>query len=143
MLFSDCKEDSHCPNYLYCGENQQCADPLAHCAKPSWYKDGYCDDENNILECGFDGGDCCGNQANFDYCSVCKCLDNAYANMTTTTTNSDWHDNTIPNHRTEEELTATGEPNVMHMVEKVASIADDDEIAQPLQFKNEWISLKN
>ncbi|CAN0547179.1 unnamed protein product, partial [Laminaria digitata] len=30
-----------------------------------WLNDGYCDPENNNLDCGYDGGDCC----------VCTCVD--------------------------------------------------------------------
>ena len=37
--------------------------------------DGYCDDTNNNIECDYDGGDCCGDNVNTNYCSVCKCLD--------------------------------------------------------------------
>ena len=43
--------------------------------KPDWIDDGYCDDENNNEECGWDGGDCCGDNVNTQYCSVCECLD--------------------------------------------------------------------
>ena len=25
----------------------------------SWIADGWCDAENNLVECGYDGGDCC------------------------------------------------------------------------------------
>ena len=34
---------------------------------------GYCNDETNIEECNFDGGDCCGN-ANTDKCYNCTCF---------------------------------------------------------------------
>ena len=37
--------------------------------------DDWCDDENNDLECEWDGGDCCGDNVNFQYCSDCLCLD--------------------------------------------------------------------
>ena len=42
--------------------------------KPDWIDDGYCDDGNNNEECEWDGGDCCDN-ANFQFCSACLCLD--------------------------------------------------------------------
>ena len=29
----------------------------------------------SILGCGWDGGDCCGDNVNTQYCSVCACLD--------------------------------------------------------------------
>ena len=34
------------------------------CGDPSFAGDGYCDDNNNVEECGFDGGDCCRNTLN-------------------------------------------------------------------------------
>ena len=40
---------------------------------PREIKDGYCQDYNNNLECGFDGGDCCGSCVNKDFCSECEC----------------------------------------------------------------------
>ena len=35
--------------------------------------DGYCDDVTNVPSCDFDGGDCCGNSVNTDFCAVCAC----------------------------------------------------------------------
>jgi len=40
-----------------------------------WIGDGYCDDINNTLECTYDGGDCCGDTVNTQYCSECQCLE--------------------------------------------------------------------
>ena len=40
----------------------------------SWIGDGWCDDENNNDGCNFDGGDCCGDNVNTQYCSECLCL---------------------------------------------------------------------
>ena len=50
---------------------------LEGCEEPEWQGDGYCDDENNIAACYWDGGDCCNNNIpDYDvYCSVCKCVD--------------------------------------------------------------------
>ncbi len=31
------------------------------CEEPEWQGDGYCDDENNMAACDWDGGDCCNN----------------------------------------------------------------------------------
>ena len=46
------------------------------CRAGSLYKgDNICDDENNNKGCHYDGGDCCGNNLNTQYCSVCKCKD--------------------------------------------------------------------
>ena len=39
----------------------------------NWIGDGYCNDETNIFECDYDGGDCCVN-TNADHCSDCYCL---------------------------------------------------------------------
>ena len=36
-------------------------------------QDQYCHDEANILECQWDGGDCCDNMARYDNCTICKC----------------------------------------------------------------------
>ena len=35
---------------------------------------GFCDDINNNKECIYDGGDCCGNCINTDFCTNCTCL---------------------------------------------------------------------
>merc|ERR1719483_643897 len=41
-----------------------------------WHADGYCDDENNMAACDWDGGDCCNNDIpDYDiFCSECQCL---------------------------------------------------------------------
>ena len=49
--------------------------PNDACGSPQWFGDNYCDDENNNEECGWDGGDCCGDNVNTQYCSACECLD--------------------------------------------------------------------
>jgi hypothetical protein len=38
--------------------------------------DGYCHDDINNQECGYDGGDCCLSSVNTDYCSNCSCSGN-------------------------------------------------------------------
>jgi hypothetical protein len=43
------------------------------CPAISWVGDGYCDDETNIEECQFDGGDCCLENVDLMYCTVCVC----------------------------------------------------------------------
>ena len=40
---------------------------------PSYIGDNYCDDENNNENCNFDGGDCCLENVNTQYCSECEC----------------------------------------------------------------------
>ena len=39
----------------------------------AWIGDGNCDDQNNIVDCSFDGGDCCLEPLVEDYCTECKC----------------------------------------------------------------------
>ena len=36
---------------------------------------GFCNDEANTAGCGYDGGDCCGDCANTDFCTECTCFD--------------------------------------------------------------------
>ena len=38
-----------------------------------WIGDGLCDDETNFVECGYDGGDCCGDDVKTNYCNACIC----------------------------------------------------------------------
>ena len=40
-----------------------------------WKGDGYCDDENNDEGCDYDGGDCCGDDVNKEWCTKCLCLE--------------------------------------------------------------------
>ena len=40
-----------------------------------FHGDGTCDDINNNMECGYDGGDCCGCDVVTFYCTECQCLD--------------------------------------------------------------------
>ena len=48
------------------------------CALPHYKGDGSCDDENNTMECDWDGGDCCGDNVNTLWCTDCQCLDPAF-----------------------------------------------------------------
>ena len=41
---------------------------------------GYCNDETNVAECGFDGGDCCGSCINTDFCENCNCIGSVTGN---------------------------------------------------------------
>merc|ERR1712025_1028835 len=50
------------------------------CSDPHLKGDGYCDDENNVESCDYDGGDCChtpgkDNPQQFIYCDACECVD--------------------------------------------------------------------
>ena len=38
-----------------------------------WLSDGFCDDANNIEECNYDGGDCCGINVQKNFCVNCTC----------------------------------------------------------------------
>ncbi len=48
--------------------------------------DGKCDDGNNIPECDYDGGDCCGCTVEAGMCTECQCLDpnNPFSNGNST-----------------------------------------------------------
>lgn len=53
--------------------------------------DGFCDDQANIYQCEFDGGDCCGPEVNDANCLQCMCLvtttsTTTYSTTTTSTT---------------------------------------------------------
>ena len=48
---------------------------LVACENSQDVGNGYCNDYNNIPECNYDGGDCCGICVNKEYCSTCACLD--------------------------------------------------------------------
>ena len=63
---------------------------LAHtCVNIGYKGDGACDDENNNVDCEYDGGDCCaeslGKAVSTEFCTECKCLDPKYSSMATTT----------------------------------------------------------
>ena len=49
--------------------------PAGDCVFPNWKGDGWCDDENNVESCDWDGGDCCGDNVVTTYCEACECLD--------------------------------------------------------------------
>merc|ERR1719266_1057330 len=54
------------------GPTPTTAAPTPSACKDSWIEDGYCDNENNNIECQLDGGDCCQTDPidNWDY--YCK-----------------------------------------------------------------------
>merc|ERR1712183_970283 len=72
----DCCGDN--VNTQYC-KDCECLDPSEkctdECGAPNWKGDNYCDDENNNCGCEWDGGDCCGDNVNTQYCKECACLD--------------------------------------------------------------------
>ena len=51
------------------------------CEHEIWNGDGFCDDFNNNENCGWDGGDCCGD-VDVSTCNFCECLDPEYSNQT-------------------------------------------------------------
>lgn len=57
--------------------------PTVGCTYALLLGDGYCDDEANVPECDFDGGDCCAEETNNDYCQVCQCFDDENGTNTT------------------------------------------------------------
>ena len=44
------------------------------CYNLDWVGDGFCDDDTNNVECGYDGGDCCGPNTIMGVCSKCLCF---------------------------------------------------------------------
>ena len=62
----------------YCSECA-CKDPgfLSACPSEENYGDQFCDDDNNIAACNWDGGDCCNSlMPGWDtYCAECRCKD--------------------------------------------------------------------
>ena len=63
-------------------------DPTGPCDfKEAWIGDGYCDDGANNADCGYDGGDCCGDVVYTEFCDECICHPtNAKPTDPTTTT---------------------------------------------------------
>ena len=56
-------------------ENQGTLFSVPVCNNTGQVSNGFCNDEANIADCNYDGGDCCVN-VNTDYCSECNCLGN-------------------------------------------------------------------
>ena len=55
--------------------------------------DGYCNDESNNPECGYDGGDCCGSCINTEYCTYCTCIGDVIGNGVSNALAGDGHCN--------------------------------------------------
>jgi len=82
----DCCNAHHVGQFRYCADCL-CLDPTAHkessscsgqCGSDDHKGDQFCDDDNNNCACGWDGGDCCGNNGNmyqYKYCFQCACMD--------------------------------------------------------------------
>ena len=58
--------------HLYFSDQYDVHDSL--CEYQEIAGDGICDDESNIYACGFDRGDCCGNDVIIDKCLQCMCF---------------------------------------------------------------------
>ena len=58
----------HCTE-CKCFHQQICLAGVTHV----FIGDGVCNDETNIAECNYDGGDCCGYNIIFDHCTDCNC----------------------------------------------------------------------
>ena len=73
----DCIEQITTTTISNKNENQSIGTPInsyySNCSEPSWVGDGYCDDQTNNKDCQFDGGDCCLDFVQKDYCSFCIC----------------------------------------------------------------------
>ena len=61
----------HCTDCT-CFKLETCLAGVIH----AFVGDGVCNDETNIAECDYDGGDCCGYTVNTDFCFDCKCYIN-------------------------------------------------------------------
>jgi len=63
------------------GNQTACTVDDSQCGYLSWKNDGICDDDNNNCECEWDGGDCCGDNVNIEWCDDCECLDPNFCNV--------------------------------------------------------------
>ena len=75
-----------CLDPQYHNPNVTSSPPSENCGSPQWFDDDFCDDDNNNEECGWDGEDCCGDNVDTTYCSVCECRDPNHGTITTSTT---------------------------------------------------------
>lgn len=66
------KGDCTCKDPKYVKKLGKCEVP---CFATKWAGDGNCDDHNNVCGCNWDGGDCCGKNRNFQFCTHCGCRD--------------------------------------------------------------------
>ena len=85
----------HFDNGECCGEANlsdceecKCKDPdntvkrsITKCSYPVFKGNGKCDDDNNNVECQWDGGDCCGCFVQKGFCTECQCKDQAMLAM--------------------------------------------------------------
>ncbi len=63
-------------NTMFC-EHCLCLDNVTlntDCRHSEAVGNGRCNDFANNKECGYDGGDCCSEESNYDYCFECACI---------------------------------------------------------------------
>ena len=53
------------------------------CANVALVGNSFCNDETNIADCNYDGGDCCGYCVNTEHCEDCACLGNITSDQIT------------------------------------------------------------
>ena len=73
----DCCDGSHyyCEDCFCLIPSGDALEVTANCSHPELIHDGQCDDDANVLECGLDGGDCCGSESSYyNYCEECTCI---------------------------------------------------------------------
>ena len=57
-------------------KNWDCVHMVYECpSAEAWVGNGKCDDETNIPECDYDGGDCCMDPYVQGFCTICVCYD--------------------------------------------------------------------
>merc|ERR1711959_756500 len=72
--FSWCN-DCSCQDCTFAASGDECVDAATGSCQAAAYAgdgfcdDGFCDDENNSCTCGWDSGDCCGDNVKTAYCS--------------------------------------------------------------------------
>ena len=66
--------ESH-PTITICPFLEQCESKTNNspCQGGNYVGDGYCDDDFNNEQCNWDGGDCCGDNVNRQWCRYCNC----------------------------------------------------------------------
>jgi hypothetical protein len=70
-------------------------EPIIHCLNDT-IGDGFCDDKLNIVECRYDGMDCCVSFSDRSMCEVCEChLWKGQEDTTTTTTETTTETTTV------------------------------------------------
>merc|ERR1711971_494388 len=93
---TDCSTPGYCeaPATPTPTANDDCPESLKHMVG-----EGTCDDDVNIPECNYDGGDCCGpNKVCFSEYSDCECKEDVDSQNTVTNTVDSQETDTDPNY---------------------------------------------